>query len=207
MQRYWEVFSWVERLIIEDMTRFELHEDYRTATNEALQVLELNRNDIDTATNYHELFNRLTPAKKRLALAAVEAYKMYSYRERKEQIFCSKDIFETMKPCLSDLSVEECWVILLNQASRMIKKIRISIGGISGTAVDVRVILKEALTASASAFALIHNHPSGSLRPSREDDRLTKQVQQASEIMNIRFIDHLIFTNDNFYSYNDEGRL
>ena len=79
--------------------------------------------------------------------------------------------------------------------------------GISGTAVDVRVILKEALTASASAFALIHNHPSGSLRPSREDDRLTKQVQQASEIMNIRFIDHLIFTNDNFYSYNDEGRL
>ena len=112
-----------------------------------------------------------------------------------------------MKPCLSDLSVEECWVILLNQASRMIKKIRISIGGISGTAVDVRVILKEALTASASAFALIHNHPSGSLRPSREDDRLTKQVQQASEIMNIRFIDHLIFTNDNFYSYNDEGRL
>ena len=167
----------------------------------------MNREDIDTATNYHELFENLTPAKKRLALAAIETYKMFSYRERKEQIFCSKDIFEPMKPCLSDLSVEECWVILLNQASRMIKKIRISIGGISGTAVDVRVILKEALTASATAFALIHNHPSGSLRPSREDDRLTKQVQQASEIMNIRFIDHLIFTNDNFYSYNDEGRL
>ena len=189
------------------MTRFELHEDYRTATNEALQVLELNRNDIDTATNYHELFNRLTPAKKRLALAAVEAYKMYSYRERKEQIFCSKDIFEVMKPCLTDLAVEECWVILLNQASRMIKKVRISIGGISNTAVDVRVILKEAITASASAMALVHNHPSGSVRPSREDDLLTKNLNQAAELMNIKLIDHLIFTDAAYYSYCDEGRL
>ena len=132
------------------MTLFELHEDYRTAATEALQVLGLNREDIDTATNYHELFENLTPAKKRLALAAIETYKMFSYRERKEQIFCSKDIFEVMKPCLTDLAVEECWVVLLNQASRMIKKVRISIGGISNTAVDVRVILKEAITASGS---------------------------------------------------------
>lgn len=189
------------------MTMFELHEDYRTAANEALQVLGLDRNDIDLATNYHELFKNLTPAKKRLALAAIETYKMFSYRERKEQIFCSKDIFEVMKPCLTDLAVEECWVVLLNQASRMIKKVRISVGGISNTSVDVRVILKEAITASASAFALVHNHPSGNTRPSREDDLLTKQVNAASDFMNIRLIDHVIFANDNFYSYADEGRL
>ena len=69
------------------MTKFELHEDYRTAANEALQVLGVNREDIDTATNYHELFANLTPAKKRLVLAAVEVYKMFSFREKKEQIF------------------------------------------------------------------------------------------------------------------------
>ena len=189
------------------MTLFELHEDYRTAATEALQVLGLNREDIDTATNYHELFENLTPAKKRPALAAIETYKMFSYRERKEQIFCSKDIFEVMKPCLTDLAVEECWVVLLNQASRMIKKVRISIGGISNTAVDVRVILKEAITASASAMALVHNHPSGSVRPSREDDLLTKNLNQAAELMNIRLIDHLIFTDAAYYSYCDEGRL
>lgn len=189
------------------MTLFELHEDYRTAATEALQVLGLNREDIDTATNYHELFENLTPAKKRLALAAIETYKMFSYRERKEQIFCSKDIFEVMKPCLTDLAVEECWVVLLNQASRMIKKVRISIGGISNTAVDVRVILKEAITASASAMALVHNHPSGSVRPSREDDLLTKNLNQAAELMNIKLIDHLIFTDAAYYSYCDEGRL
>ena len=189
------------------MTKFELHEDYRTAANEALQVLGVNREDIDTATNYHELFANLTPAKKRLALAVIETYKMFSYRERKEQIYCSKDIFEVMKPCLTDLAVEECWVILLNQANRMIKKVRISIGGISNTAVDVRVILKEAITASASAMALVHNHPSGSVRPSREDDLLTKNLNQAAELMNIRLIDHLIFTDAAYYSYCDEGRL
>ena len=112
-----------------------------------------------------------------------------------------------MKPCLTDLAVEECWVILLNQASRMIKKVRISIGGLSATAVDVRVILKEAITASASAMALVHNHPSGSVRPSREDDLLTKNLNQAAELMNIRLIDHLIFTDAAYYSYCDEGRL
>ena len=84
------------------MTKFELHEDYRTAANEALQVLGVNREDIDTATNYHELFAHLTPAKKRLVLAAVEVYKMYSYREKKEQIFSSRDIYQLMKPCLTE---------------------------------------------------------------------------------------------------------
>ena len=189
------------------MTKFELHEDYRTATGEALKVLGLDRTAISTATNYIELFENLTPAKKQIALAAVEVYKMYSFRERRTQIYCSRDIYEEMKPCLTDLEVEESWVILLNQANRVIKKVRISVGGISGTSVDIRVILKEALTASATAFALVHNHPSGNTRPSREDDQLTKQVNAASEFMNIRLIDHLIFSNDGFYSYADEGRI
>lgn len=189
------------------MTKFELHEDYRTATGEALKVLGLDRAAISTATNYIELFEHLTPSKKQIALAAVEVYKMFSFRERRTQIYCSKDIYEEMKPCLTDLEVEESWVILLNQAHRVIKKVRISVGGISGTAVDIRVILKEAITASASAIALVHNHPSGNIRPSREDDQLTKSLNQAAEFMSIKLIDHLIFTDAAYYSYADDGRL
>ena len=109
------------------MTKFELREDYRTATGEALKVLGLDRTAISTATNYIELFENLTPAKKQIALAAVEVYKMYSFRERRTQIYCSRDIYEEMKPCLTDLEVEESWVILLNQAHRVIKKVRISV--------------------------------------------------------------------------------
>lgn len=189
------------------MTKFELHEDYRTAANEALYVLGLDRDAINMATNYHELFANLTPSKKKIALAAVEAYKMYSFREKKEQILSSTDIFRIMKPCMTDLAVEEFWVILLNQAQRMIKKVRISVGGLCATAVDVRVLLKEAITASASAMAIIHNHPSGNIRPSREDDNLTKRINQAAELMDIKLIDHLIFTDAAYYSYCDEGRL
>ena len=189
------------------MTTFELHEDYRTAAHEALRLLGLDRNDIDTATHYHELFAHLGSAEKRLALAAVEVYKMYCFRERKEHLLSSKDIFEEMKLCLTDVEVEECWVILLNQANRIIRKVRVSVGGISAVTVDVRVIFKEAIKVSATAIVLVHNHPGGTSRPSPEDDKLTQQVSQAARIMNIRLIDHLIFTDGGFYSYNDEGRL
>ena len=108
---------------------------------------------------------------------------------------------------MCDLPTEECWVLLLNQANKVIDKVKISAGGLSATAVDVRCILREALLKRASAIALCHNHPSGSIRPSREDDLLTKQVAQASECMNIRFIDHVILTDGAFYSYADEGRI
>lgn len=189
------------------MTRFELHEDFRTAKTEALNLFGLDAESINTATTYHELFATLTPSKRKLALAAVEVYKMYSFRERKEQIFSSNDIYQVMKPCLSDLAVEECWALFLNQACRVIKKVRISVGGISSTAVDIRVVLKEALLSSASAFVLVHNHPSGNIRPSRYDDDLTKQTKQAADLMSIRFIDHLIFSDGAYYSYCDEGKL
>ena len=96
------------------------------------------------------------------------------------------------------------WV---NMASRVIKTQRISKGGLSSTAVDVRVILKEALLCNAVSIALVHNHPSGAIRPSREDDRLTKSMADACNILNIRLVDHVIVTDGNFYSYADEGRI
>ena len=108
---------------------------------------------------------------------------------------------------MANLSVEECWCVFLNQGSRVIKKQRISKGGLTSTMVDVRVVMKEALLCGAAALALVHNHPSGSTRPSREDDNLTRQVCQSCELMNIRMVDHVIVTDGDFYSYADEGRI
>ena len=99
---------------------------------------------------------------------------------------------------MCDLPTEECWVLLLNQASKLIDKVRISSGGLAATAVDVRCVLREALLKRASAIALCHNHPSGSIRPSREDDCLTDQVDKASQCMNIRLVDHVIFTDGEY---------
>ena len=127
--------------------------------------------------------------------------------EERKTIFSSKDVYECLYPMMCDLPIEECWALLLNQASRLIDKVKISTGGLAATVVDVRCILREALLKRASAITLCHNHPSGSIRPSREDDLLTKQVSQACECMNIRFVDHVILTDGAFYSYADEGRI
>lgn len=127
--------------------------------------------------------------------------------EERPAIFSSKDVYECLYPIMCDLPTEECWVLLLNQASKLIDKVRISSGGLSATAVDVRCVLREALLKRASAFALCHNHPSGNVRPSKEDDRLTEQVERAAQCMDIRFVDHVILTDGKFYSYADEGRI
>ena len=112
-----------------------------------------------------------------------------------------------MAPALTDLEVEEAWVLFLNQGHKLIRKQRISIGGLSAAQVDVRVILKEALLCNAVAFCLIHNHPSGNTQPSSADDRLTRTVQEAGKTMNITLLDHVIIGKDKYFSYADEGRL
>ena len=102
---------------------------------------------------------------------------------------------------------EECWAIYLNQASRVIRKQRISTGGLASTQVDVRVVLREALKNNATSVILVHNHPSGNIRPSSDDDRLTQAMFQAAKTLQIRMLDHVIFSDDNYYSYADEGRI
>ena len=142
-------------------------------------------------------------------LAASELGKRRKEEAVKERttILSSKDVYECFYPLMCDLPTEECWVLLLNQASKIIDKVKISTGGLSATAVDVRCILREALVKRASAIVLCHNHPSGNLRPSKEDDLLTKHVAQASGCMDIRLVDHIILTDGASYSYADEGRI
>lgn len=166
---------------------------------------ELGKASIDELCRY----KGIGPAKAITILAASELGKRRKEEgvEERRDILSSKDVYECLYPLMCDLPTEECWVLLLNQASKLIDKVRISAGGLTNTTVDVRCILREALLKRASAIALCHNHPSGSIRPSRDDDRLTQQVSQAAQVMNIRLIDHVILTDGKFYSYADEGRI
>lgn len=166
---------------------------------------ELGKASIDELCRYKGIGS----AKAITVLAASELGKRRKEErvEERPSIFSSKDVYECFYPIMCDLPTEECWVLLLNQASKLIDKVRISSGGLAATAVDVRCVLREALLKRASAIALCHNHPSGSIRPSREDDCLTDQVDKSSQCMNIRLVDHVIFTDGAFYSYADEGRI
>lgn len=119
----------------------------------------------------------------------------------------SEDIYRYFLNKLRDNPVEECHVLLMNHNLRIIGSVCVSRGGITGTVVDVRLVLREAILANATSIALCHNHPSGSSKPSREDDRLTQKVKEAAKAMDIRFIDHIVLADGSYYSYNDEGRL
>lgn len=154
-------------------------------------------------------FKGLGPAKSITILAALELGKRRKLREHAERltIHSSEDIYHLFHPLLCDLPHEEFWVLLLNQAAKVIDKVRISRGGIDQTTADVRSILREALLQRATQIALVHNHPSGNTRPSNDDLRLTQQARQAAQTMNIRLLDHVIVTDGSYYSFCDEGQL
>ena len=166
---------------------------------------ELGKRSVDDLCAY----KGIGPAKAITILAASELGKRRKDEGPSERlrVRCSQDIFLYFHPLMCDLPVEECWVMLLNQASRLIDALRISQGGLASTQVDVRCILREALLKRAAALVLCHNHPSGNTRPSTDDDRLTQALSQAAKVMNIRMLDHLIVSDVGYYSYADEGRL
>ena len=151
-------------------------------------------------------FKGMGPAKSLTIMAALELGKRRKWqRSERTTIHSSADIYDIFHPLLCDLPTEEFWILLLNQASKVIDKIRISRGGIDQTSADVRTILREVLLARATQLVLIHNHPSGNTRPITDDRRLTEMVQQAARTMNIRLTDHLIVTDGSYYSFHDEG--
>lgn len=173
--------------------------DYRN------NLSELGKSGVEELCRY----KGIGPAKAITLLAASELG-----RRRKEegtlerlQIRSSEDIYRLFYPLMCDLPVEECWVLLLNQAGKVIDRIRISQGGLASTAVDIRCVLREALVRRAVSMVLCHNHPSGNLCPSREDDRLTESLRQAAVTVNLRLLDHVIVTDGKYYSYADEGRI
>lgn len=116
-------------------------------------------------------------------------------------------IYDFMLPQMQDLDVEEAWALYLNQNFKLLRSMRLSHGGITETSVDVRVVMKEALLSGATVLAICHNHPSGNVHPSADDDRITRRVQQACEMMRIHFLDHLVITDGLYYSYRESGKL
>lgn len=127
--------------------------------------------------------------------------------EEKTQIKSSKDVRDVFAPHLCELDHEEFWVLYLSRSNRILKKEMLSKGGLSGTVTDVRVILRTALLNKASAIILAHNHPSGNFNPSESDDKITKKIKEASALMDIQTLDHVIITPDAFYSYADNGTI
>lgn len=125
----------------------------------------------------------------------------------KVKITCSSDIYQLMKPELLDLPKEEFWVLLLNRANRLIRKEQISSGGVSGTVADPKIIFKSALEHYASSIVLVHNHPSGNLKPSQSDINLTQKMKEAGKLLEIPVLDHLIFGDNGYMSFVDDGLL
>lgn len=159
----------------------------------------------------HELmqYNGIGEAKAITIIAACELGKRRQAAKAAERpdMGSAQAVYEYMHPKMQDLDTEEAWVLLMNQRFRLIKAVRLSHGGLTETAVDVRVILREALLANATTLTLIHNHPSGNARPSGDDDRITHKLKTACETMRLYLIDHLIVTDGKYYSYAEEGRI
>ena len=126
--------------------------------------------------------------------------------EERPDLSTATKIYRHMHHLMQDLDVEEFWVLLMNQHYRLIKKVKISHGGITETAVDIRIIFKEVVLANATILAVCHNHPSGNLTPSRADEELTKSIQKACELMRIYFMDHVIVTDGQYYSFHELGK-
>jgi DNA repair protein RadC len=124
-----------------------------------------------------------------------------------QKITCSQNVFELMQPILGELPHEEFWIIYLNNANKIISKFQLSKGGITGTLVDVRLVFKTALTQGAVGVILVHNHPSGTLKPSESDKQITQKLKVAGEQLDIKILDHVIVTETNFFSFSDEGIL
>jgi DNA repair protein RadC len=123
------------------------------------------------------------------------------------KIASSSTVFELLQPILGELPHEEFWILYLNNANKIIEKLPISKGGITGTLVDVRVTLKKALELGATSLILAHNHPSGNLNPSEADKQLTNKLKIAAESIDIKVLDHLIVTEKSYFSFADEGLM
>ena len=154
-------------------------------------------------------YNGVGPAKAITILAACELGKRRQMEKPEERVKLNSAlaIYKEMHPVMQDLDVEEGWVLLMNQNFKLIKKMCISRGGLTETAIDVRVIIKQAIMSNATVIALCHNHPSGGLRPSGADDSLTNKVKDACNLMRLFFLDHVIITDGGYYSYSEEGRI
>ncbi|OIQ21363.1 MAG: hypothetical protein BM557_03685 [Flavobacterium sp. MedPE-SWcel] len=124
-----------------------------------------------------------------------------------EEITYSKAIFRIMQPIIGELPHEEFWIIYLNNSNKVIYKRQLSKGGITSTVVDVRIVFKTALEQNAVSIILVHNHPSGKLEASEDDKKITRQLKVAGHSLDIKIQDHVIISENGYFSFADEGIL
>ncbi len=183
-------------------------------------AVELGRKILDSVqNNWHNLsllqisdlmkFKGIGEAKAISIATALEIGRRKASQEvpEKIQISSSSDLFKVLHPFLGDLQTEEFWAVFLNQSNRIVGKSRLSAGGINQSVVDVRILFKTALENLATGVVIAHNHPSGNLKASQEDLKITKQISEAGKILNIQMLDHLIITQNSYLSFADENLL
>ncbi|WP_346883365.1 DNA repair protein RadC [uncultured Algibacter sp.] len=125
----------------------------------------------------------------------------------KKKVRSSVSVFELMQPIIGELEHEEFWIIYLNNSNKVIYKSQLSKGGITGTLVDVRLVLKQALEVGATGLVLVHNHPSGTLNPSASDKQVTQKLKIAAQSLDIKVLDHVIVTEKAFFSFADQSLM
>lgn len=184
-----------------------------TALGLAKRVLSLTDNNLNelgklSVTDFQKI-KGIGEAKAITIVAALELGRRRKLDDaiKRKNIRTSTDIVELFQGKLADLPHEEFWLLMLSNAMNVIGEHRISQGGVSSTAVDVRLIMKPAVEKLASAIAVVHNHPSGNRMPSELDRLITKKIAEAASIFNIRFIDHIIIADTNTFSFAEEGLL
>lgn len=188
--------------------------------NRQESAVDLARRILNTVeNNWHQLsklsvkdlmkFNGVGEVKAISIASALEIGRRKAAQEvpERKKMTCSKDVFEFLKPYLGDLQTEEFWAVLVNQNNRILHFSQLTTGGISSSIVDVRILFKTALEHFATAVFVAHNHPSGNLKPSQEDIRITKQIAEGGNFLNIKLLDHLILNQTSYYSFADEGLL
>ena len=154
-------------------------------------------------------FKGIGEAKAITIIAALELGRRRRGEEalEKKKITSSKSVFELMQPVIGELEHEEFWIIYMNNSNKVIQKNQLSKGGITGTLVDVRLVLKSALEVGATGLILAHNHPSGTLKPSEADKQITQKLKHAAQSLDIKVLDHLIITEKAYFSFADESLL
>ncbi|NLU39941.1 MAG: DNA repair protein RadC [Bacteroidales bacterium] len=184
-----------------------------TAVELSRRILTEYKNDLDqlgkTSVEKLKNFNGIGEAKAINILAALELGRRRQLSEPGEvrRINSSQDAFQSVSLELSDLVHEEFWVLFLDRSNKIIDKIRVSQGGVSGTVFDVRIILKQAIDKLASSLILFHNHPSGNLTASSNDMDITKKACDAAKLFDIKVLDHIIVAGKKYLSMADEGML
>ena len=154
-------------------------------------------------------FKGIGEAKAITIAAALEIGRRRQFSDmiQRETINSSRDVYDVILPQLIDLPNEEFWILMLNRANHIISRQRVSIGGVSGVIVDAKMVFRPAIEALASAIILIHNHPSGNLKPSKQEIELTRKLRTAGESLDITVADHVIVAHTGFYSFADEGMM